>query len=203
MSDWINNNLNMLLSEAAPLLEQLGYHQDNPAVSRGNTSWLESKQRYATQHPKLLSGANTGYFQDAVQIPTSLLSQLAGANNENPYAPDSYKFQRLLRDVAQNGWRPTPISVAVNHKGQPYISEGNTRVAMAKALEAPYIPGKIYWLNGAEEVDGPFAPYKIAKDLMNAREQESMNKFVAKIPPEIASTKSYDDLVRAVRRFRR
>ena len=145
-------------------LDKIGYRQDNPAVSRGSTEWLASKQRTAYSDPALLRGAVTGYFKDIVHIPVNMLDGVPGANKENP-VPGTYKYDELMKDVKKDGWKPTPILVGVNHKGKPHILEGNHRVAVARALGQTHIPGDIRWWNGGEEVDGPWHPKRIAHRL--------------------------------------
>lgn len=145
-------------------LQSLGYRQDNPAVSRGNTEWLASKQRGAYRDPKLLSGAITGYFGDVVNIPVSMLAGVPGAMDENP-VPGTYKYDQLMKDVKKRGWKPSPILVGVNHQGKPYILEGNHRAAVARAIGQTHVPGDIRWWNGGEETEGPWHPRNIAPHL--------------------------------------
>lgn len=140
------------------------FKQDNPAVSRGNTEWLASKQRTAYSDPALLRGAITGYFKDVVHIPVDMLDGVPGANKENP-APGTYKYDELMKDVKKEGWKPTPILVGVNHKGKAHILEGNHRVAVARALGQTHIPGDIRWWNGGEEVEGDWHPKNVVPRL--------------------------------------
>lgn len=145
-------------------LKNAGYWQDNPAVSRGAHDWLEGKQREAASDPKLLRGATTG-GTGVVNIPVDMLKNVPGAMDEKPF-PGRPKYDRLMKTVKTEGWKPTPILVGVNHKGKPYILEGNHRAAVARALGQTHVPGEIKWWNGGEEVEGDWHPRKIAPKLM-------------------------------------
>jgi hypothetical protein len=147
---------------------------DNPATSRGALDWLKNKQDYAEQamrnaNPKTatgkgLVGPTTAWGKD-IDIPTSMLADLPGASNE-VRVPGDPQYDDLLKTVQQEGWNPTNISVAINHKGQPYIYEGNTRVAIAKQLGIPTVPADISWANGGELANGPWAPNEFARRLL-------------------------------------
>ena len=145
-------------------LNKLGYRQDNPAVSRGDTDWLRRNQERAEKSGgKMVSGSTTGYMRH-VNVPAKMLSGVGGYLDEDR-RPGDEKYDRLSAKVKREGWKPDPIAIAVNHKGVPYITEGNTRTAVANATGQSHVPATIYWMNGAEEVDGPWHPKRIAHRL--------------------------------------
>lgn len=170
-SNLVSPPSNLTPEQTAAQLQALGYRQDNPAVSRGDTDWLRFAQLRARGGLKLATGSVTGHLRD-VSIPVDLLKNIPGAMDENP-RPGTVKYDRLMGAIKDYGWKPTPILVRVNHKGKPYIFEGNNRVAVAKALGKTHIPGEINWMNGAEEVDGPWNPKRIAHRLLPIQRQSS------------------------------
>lgn len=145
--------------KAVEWLEQF-IKKDNPA-DRGPSGmqWLLDKQ--ANSGPKGLSGADTAYTRQPVDIPVELLAKMKGAKDE-VRGPGDPKFDALMKAVQEEGWKPDPISVAINHRGEPYIYEGNTRTAVAKALGIDSVPGDIHWMNGGEMI-GNFTPQRIAE----------------------------------------
>ena len=143
---------------------------DNPGGG-----WLEGKQRKADEHMAEyteglrsigLAGSVTGYIMDAVQLPVDLFTNLKGANGEKP-ASGKHKYDRLTESIDKDGWDAdqggNAILVGVNHKGQPYILEGNNRVAKAKELGVKTIKARIQWYNGAEDAGGPLTPAIVNK----------------------------------------
>lgn len=157
--------------EAGAHLARLGFRQDNPAVKWGERGeeWLRNKRAEATRDPKRLRGATTGWFSGPVHIPTEMLHGVPGAMDENP-RPGGQKYEWLMDSVREKGWEPDhPISIAINHHGKPYIIEGNNRAAVARALGQPTVVGDIQWMNGAEEVEGPWHPKRIAHRLMPSK----------------------------------
>lgn len=162
---------------------------DNPATSRGANDWLQDKIDYAehamrkadprTASGKGLVGATTAWAD--IDVPTEMLASLQGARNENRQTGD-FQYDELLKKVKQKGWNPDAISVSVNHKGQPYVYEGNTRIAVAKKLGIPSVPARISWLNGAENVPGDWHIENFAKKMLNKKnggDVEGRNKNLA------------------------
>lgn len=152
-------------ASSRPLVPK-GFKVDVP-----NEDWLASKQRYAEQDMakytghagKGLAGSITAYTHERLDIPTSALAKLKGANDERR-GPGDYQYEQLLAEAAKNGFdnSKSPILVQVNHKGEAYITEGNTRVAVAKALGVPTVKTEIQWRNGGERAQGPMTPEKVA-----------------------------------------
>ncbi len=175
------------LSESRENLKDYGYRTDNPATKGydDGEEWLKNKQKTAEDRAKkssgenatskLLSGAITGYmgqdFKRPLFLNTEMLSKLKGANNEKRYVGEG-RYDLLRKRVDEKGFDPeqkydskddygNAIIVGVNHKGEAFIVEGNTRVAVAKDLNVPSIRAEVKYYNGAEEVDGPYSPQNI------------------------------------------
>ena len=97
-------------------------------------------------------------------LKTSFLSTLTGANDEVRSGSD-VRYQALRDKVSKEGFDPkqegNSIIVGVNHKGEAYIVEGNTRVAVASEFDVPSVRSEVKYWNGAEEVESDFSPDKI------------------------------------------
>ena len=164
---------------------------DNPATSRGNTEWLQNKVDRAeasmrennprTSSGKGLVGATTAVAD--VNIPIKMLQGVTGASNENR-AKGEAQYDELMEEVKKNGWNPTRISISINHLGQPYIYEGNTRVAVARELGIPTIPARVQWLNGAENVAGNWQLENFAKSMLAAPVEEKPAKLKGELTQE-------------------
>ena len=177
-------------------LQDFGYRTDNPATKGydNGEEWLKNKQKTAEDKAKkysgdsatgkLLSGAITGYmgqdFKRPLFLNTEMLSKLKGANSEKRYAGES-RYDALRKRVDERGFDPeqkydsednsgNAIVIGVNHKGEAFIIEGNTRVAVAKDLNVPSIRAEVKYYNGAEEVDGPYSPQNILQYAENPKD---------------------------------
>lgn len=166
-------------------LEEADYYQDNPAVSRGNTEWLLEKQRDADawyRTTKGMNGAITAKFRNPVDLPVSVVSQVPGERDEQR-KPGEPQFDRLLKKVRKEGWKPDPIDIYVNHRGEAFIYEGNTRAAVAKYLGIDTIPVYVGWLNGAEMVEGKWTP----KNVLNMYPSEKAIVEPVRMPAAVAA----------------
>jgi hypothetical protein len=139
------------------------FTRDNPGGE-----WLEFKQARAAQHPdrKFVVGATTGVIggRSDMFLPTHILKGIAGLNDEVRTA-GVHKYDRLMSDAQEGGFdhdqKGNKVVVAVNHYGQPYLLEGNTRVAVAHTLGIPKVKAEVRYWNGAENVDGPMHPDQV------------------------------------------
>lgn len=139
------------------------FTRDNPGGE-----WLKNKQARAEQNPELkfMTGSITGTVGGRTNMffPTKILKGFAGLSGENRVAGE-VKYERLLSDAKKNGFDPNQggnkVVVGVNHYGQPYIVEGNTRLAVADALGIPTIKAEVRYWNGGEDVAGPMQPDKV------------------------------------------
>jgi hypothetical protein len=160
-------------AEVAALRKQ-HLRQSNPGGD-----WLKGKQVTASKNPdrKFMVGADTAYIgaETDVFLPTDVLSGLPGMENEVRRAGDP-RYDALLADAQENGFDPdqkkNKIVVAVNHYGQAYILEGNTRVAVAKALGVANVKAEVRYWNGGEDVDGPMSPDNVLAMLASENNAE-------------------------------
>jgi hypothetical protein len=160
-------------SSATP--QDFEFYQDNPAVYRPDSGkeWLESnirftEERYADREPSMLRGpitANLGSRNTDMFLSTDELTQLPGAMGETR-GPGDPNFDRLLEQIKTEGFDPDQagnrVVVGVNHKGEAYLLEGNTRAAVAKELGIPNIKTEVRYWNGGEMIDGPYNPEAVA-----------------------------------------
>jgi hypothetical protein len=158
--------------------------QDNPGGE-----WLARKQEraendMATQpqdsyRSKGLGGSVTGYLRDgAVMLPVSMVSDLPGAQGERRVAGDG-KFDRLAASVEQDGWKAdqsgNAIVVGVNHRGEAFLLEGNTRVAVAASRGIQSIRAEVRYFNGGERAAGDFSPDKVSAAVFRAAGQPAFS----------------------------
>ena len=171
-------------------LKDYGYRTDNPATKgyTGGEEWLKNKQKGAEKSgdPTLLRGPITGYLgreSNPLFINTNALLELKGASGEKRY-PGESQYDSLRARVEERGFDPeqkyspddeygSSVIVGVNHKGEAFIIEGNTRVAVANDLNVPSLRVEVRYFNGAEEVDGPYSPQNI---IQYAEKPKDFNK---------------------------
>ncbi len=177
-------------------LESLGYKQDNPAVKwpgDGGRNWLRRKQEDAQaryDRTRGISGSTTAWIH-GVTLKTSALKDLEGARRERRQ-PGEGQYDALADSVKERGWEPDhPILVEINHHGEVFITEGNTRVAYAARNGIETIRADVKWLNGGELADGPWAPDKIldkvAPDSKFARTgpyYSALAQAIPRLPPK-------------------
>ena len=131
---------------------------DNPEGEWLANKQLRAEESIAKSSPdnalgKGFVGAITAYTKEPIYLPTNLLRNIKGAMDEQPKA-GQYKFDELMESVKKEGFNDdSPILVSVNHRGEPYITEGNNRVAVASAINRPYVAAEVKWWNGGEQVD--------------------------------------------------
>jgi hypothetical protein len=167
--------------EPAPALT--GYKRDNPG---GN--WITAKQKHAellsqtSTDPylqKMLGGTTTA-SADPVALPLEELAKLPSATDK-----DQGKIDRLTEKVKAEGWKQDdPIRIAVNQKGEPYIVEGNARIAVAQATGQKTVNTEVKWQNGGEDAQG-FTPARVA-ELSKATPQEQSNAEATREEPPLA-----------------
>lgn len=130
-----------------------------------------------------------------VMLPVDLLQNIPGTIDE-ARGPGDSQYDGLLAAVETDGWRNEfPIDVRVNHRGEAYIVDGNTRVAVAAARGLESVPANVQWMNGAENVDSPLTPAVVesfAEPEFEGRAQEAVPDAVeeAKVRPYVAKTPS-------------
>jgi len=153
--------------DAQYTLSDFGYTQDNPGGS-----WLQRHQERAEQEiidnaegrfGRGITGSITGTLgmQQDMFLPTNRLFELPGLSGEMR-RPGDPRFDALLERVREEGFDPNQagnrVVVAVNHRGEPFLMEGNTRVAVANELGVPSVRTEVRYWNGGEGAEGPFSP---------------------------------------------
>ena len=156
-------------------LDDFGYKEDNPVTKGfgGSEDWLSGKIKEANKSKNLLDGATTAFLGTNKDKPlfldTDFISSLKGARGEVRKKGEP-QYDRLKKTVDKEGFDPnTTILIEVNHKGEAYIIEGNTRATLAKELGVPNIKAEIRYKNGAELVDSPFSPQNILEKSSTVR----------------------------------
>jgi ribosomal protein S18 acetylase RimI-like enzyme len=143
---------------------KVDFVKDNPGGD-----WLANKQSYAFEYPRMkgIDGAITGWMggKSDLFLPTHILKSIEPLNNEKRVAGEP-RFDDLMSSVSKEGFDPhqkgNKVVVAVNHRGQPFVLEGNTRVSVAHAMGVPSVKAEVRYWNGAEEADGPMHPDKVS-----------------------------------------
>lgn len=138
--------------------------RQKPVVRRDNPGgdWLEMQRRRAQETIEKgrnpVSGAVTGYLGKPIELDPQKLKVIPGARGERR-VPGEAQYDRLRPMIEAEGFRQdSPILVGVNHLGDPYIIEGNTRAAVARDLGIDRIPAEVRYFAGGEGVGGPMAP---------------------------------------------
>lgn len=148
------------------IAESARFRQDNPGGA-----WLKDKIDHAREimmkssgpsySSNLGSGSITGYFTDVLRLDPKSLQDIPGATGEERYRMRGERLDWLRDSIEQHGYHPSPILIMVNHLGEPYVVEGNHRLAEAILSDRPYIEADIRYINGGEDVPGPLHPSKI------------------------------------------
>ena len=134
--------------------------------------WLKEEMRRAAKelHRKgfPLAGAET--FSLVAKLPTKLLVQLPGRNNEHKFIKrDDAKVKSMAEFIKKNGsikgdsgkfYAPF---VQINYRGQAFINEGNHRVRAYAAAGRKDIPVQIQYHAGGELRRGPVSLVTVMK----------------------------------------
>ena len=130
---------------------------DNPGGS-----WLETQRRLSQDRIDRgygpISGAVTGYVTRNMELDPRKLEVIPGAQGERR-VPGEVQYDELRPLIEAEGFRQDrPILVGINHLGDPYIVEGNTRAAVARDLGIDRIPADVRYFAGGESVEGAMMP---------------------------------------------
>jgi len=133
---------------------------DNPGGD-----WLERERSRADERVRSgstkVSGPVTGSLRNRIELDPRKLEVIPGARNERR-VPGEYQYDRLRPLIEAEGFRQdSPILVGVNHLGDPYIIEGNTRASVARDLGIDRIPAEVRYFAGGEGVEGPMMPSRL------------------------------------------
>lgn len=105
-----------------------------------------------------VSGSVTGSLKKPIELDPKKLEVIPGAMGERR-VPGEAQYDRLRPMIEAEGFRQdSPILVGVNHLGEPYIIEGNTRAAVARDLGIDRIPAEVRYFAGGEQVGGLMEP---------------------------------------------
>ena len=168
------------------LVQKYGFYQDNPDTYRGNNEYTQGNAAYVErtmpEGSDYLRGPQTAILgrdlsktysggpkqEKPLMLPAELLHRIPGSMHEARSArnPD-IKYDRLSETVAEEGFdrdqkQSGGVIVGVNHLGQAYIIEGNTRAALAFDQGIPSLKAEVRYYNGGEMIDGPFSPQRMA-----------------------------------------
>lgn len=174
---------NIRYSRKRPSLDEMGYREDNPTTKGFSPDWMADKQRYADEtyaRTKGITGSVSGYFRQPIMLSTEAVRSVPGLMDENRRVGDP-QYDALMQSVTESGWTHSAknaILIGVNHRGEAYVIEGNTRAAVAEANGQPYLYGEVRWFNGAETVPGSWSPeavrdYVWTPDASSARRNTS------------------------------
>ena len=130
----------------------------------------EAKQEAANRGEKDTYKANLGTtdgitgFADNVKFKPEELKNLPGTMGEEKFRFSGEKLQRLKESIKKEGYNEDPIMIHVREDGQPFIVEGNHRLAEALESGRNTITADIRYLRGAEEKKGLLDPKNIFPD---------------------------------------
>jgi hypothetical protein len=147
---------------------------DNPGGD-----WLKENREYSESKGYLPSGAPKSFGKVTavwrkpksndtapVYLPVSMLAKLPGVMSEQQNVR-SNDLDWLVDNMGKTGKLPKiddreykPF-ITVDHRGMPFVSEGNHRIMAAAKLGWDYLPVEVRYFNGAESVDGPLHPDRI------------------------------------------
>lgn len=142
--------------------------RQKPVVRTDNPGggWLEHERRRADERVRegrtKVSGAVTGYLKKPIELDPRKLEVIPGAMNERR-VPGESQYDALRPLIEAEGFQNHPILVGVNHLGDPYIIEGNTRASVARDLGIDRIPAEVRYFAGGEGVEGPMMPELLEK----------------------------------------
>ena len=137
-----------------------------------NDQWLNDKQRLANsmynENNKGIIGSVTGSFNKPVKLPVDFLKNVPGHRGEHAFRedPTSEKSKEIEQKASVSGFNTEkhPIYVTVNHRGIPYINEGNHRLGYAIRHGLKSIHANVEYFNGGEiSVTGALHPDAIKK----------------------------------------
>lgn len=137
-----------------------------------NDQWLNDKQRLANsmynENNKGIIGSVTGSFNKPVKLPVDFLKNIPGHRGEHAFRenPTSEKSKEIEQKASVDGFNTEkhPIYVTVNHRGIPYINEGNHRLGYAIRHGLKTIHANVEYFNGGElSATGALHPDTIKK----------------------------------------
>lgn len=110
----------------------------------------------------------TAQFTKNVRIPTRLLDKTPGAHGEHetrndPSNPKNVSLEKEVGDPKNFDTEKNPIAISVNHRGEPFVQEGNHRIAYARRHGISHVNARVSYHLGGEGEKGPYHPDKVKK----------------------------------------
>jgi hypothetical protein len=142
-------------------------YTDNPGGE-----WLQNKQKYANEafsEGRKVSGPITAWTRDIVHVDPQKIN-FPGAMGEEANS-DSPKYGPIMDAMKGKSEYPREfgaILIGVNHRGDPYILEGNHRLAVARDLGISHVRAEVRWYAGGEQSAG-FRPEHLGSILATPR----------------------------------
>jgi hypothetical protein len=134
------------------------YHAPDKDV---DPTWLARARRQAAEDYSTFNripGKTTASLRKPIEVDPQKLVNIPGAMGERR-VPGESQYDALRAKVEAEGFKQdSPIWIGVNHLGEPYIAEGNTRLAVARDLGVDRVPAEIMWYAGGEQVGGLMEP---------------------------------------------
>ncbi len=150
-----------------------------PLSSKAQANAESLAEKRYTDKGVRVSGPITAEIDTPVQVPTTLLADMAGAKGEEAFRDTGPKLKRIEKEVAKRGSfdiSDKPIEIGVNHRGEPYIVDGNHRVAYANKNGIPSLPAKIkYHAGGENKTYATLRPENFVQNKSQALPQEMLN----------------------------
>ena len=158
---------------------------DNPGYDAFyERTYAEGKQEYADEaKQKALKRGETDTYAanlgttdgitgsaNSVKFKPEELKDLPGTMGEEKFRSSGEKLQRLKESIKEKGYKEAPIMIHVREDGQPFIVEGNHRLAEALESGRGTITADIRYLRGAEEKEGLLDPRNIFPDKIKMAE---------------------------------
>lgn len=139
---------------------QESFHSDIP-----NETWLKQKQETAEERyhrNKGITGSITGHFDHLHVLDPQKLKDIPGLNDEHHFREDPKSPKSLkLKHPSEFDTSKNPISISINHRGEPFVAEGNHRLGYAVTHGIKQIHAEIKYFNGGERANGPLHPSKL------------------------------------------
>jgi hypothetical protein len=139
-----------------------------PVIRRDNPGgeWLKHERRRAEENYSdfsRLPGSETASTRKPIMLDPQKLATIPGAAGE-VRVPGDPQYDRLYPSMKEHGFvepELNEILVGINHLGDPYIIEGNTRAAVARDLGIDRIPAMVRYYAGGEGVEGLMMPSRL------------------------------------------
>jgi len=146
---------------------------------------LKNKQRYAEEdYAKTKVTGPVTASSDTIMLPIDKIKDIPGSRGEVRQQGES-QYYELRKKVETEGFKnDSPILIGVNYRGDPYVIEGNTRIAVARDLGIESIPAQVRYFAGGELENGSLSPKylnQIAKPFVKTDGNQTVIKGAERI----------------------